>query len=58
MISPEVGRSLLAAELTRGRKGDVEVIHAGDIAPLAAMPADAPDDLPSPDATTGVSMSR
>jgi NAD(P)-dependent dehydrogenase (short-subunit alcohol dehydrogenase family) len=35
MIPPEVGRSKLADELLYGRKGDVEVIIAGDLGPLA-----------------------
>ena len=34
MIPPEVGRSRLADELRFGRKGDVEVIVAGDLGPL------------------------
>ena len=34
MIPPEVGRSRLADELRLGRKGDVEVIVAGDLGPL------------------------
>ncbi len=34
MIPPEVGRSLLLDELRFGRKGDVEVIAAGDLGTL------------------------
>ena len=36
MIPPEVGRTLLLDELRFGRKGDVEVIAAGDLGTLAA----------------------
>jgi hypothetical protein len=40
MIAPEVGRGLLIDELRYGRKGDVEVIYAGELGtlekPLAA----------------------
>jgi malonyl CoA-acyl carrier protein transacylase/NAD(P)-dependent dehydrogenase (short-subunit alcohol dehydrogenase family)/acyl carrier protein len=36
MIAPEEGRSRLVDELTRGRKGDVEVIVAGELGNLAA----------------------
>jgi acyl transferase domain-containing protein len=35
MIAPEVGPALLLDELRFGRKGDVEVIIAGDLGPLA-----------------------
>ena len=35
MITPEIGRSLLSDELRFGRKGDVEVIAAGNLGTLA-----------------------
>ena len=34
MISPEVGRGLLVAELRHGRKGDVEVLYTGGLGTL------------------------
>jgi hypothetical protein len=34
MIPPEIGRSLLFNELRYGRKGEVEVIAAGDLGTL------------------------
>jgi NAD(P)-dependent dehydrogenase (short-subunit alcohol dehydrogenase family) len=37
MIPPDDGRSRLADELTRGAKGDVEVIVAGDLGALAGV---------------------
>jgi hypothetical protein len=38
MIAPEIGAPLLADELERGRKGDVEVIMAGDLGSLLDEP--------------------
>ncbi len=35
LIPPDVGRSRLVEELLYGRKGDVEVVVAGDLGPLA-----------------------
>ena len=49
MIPPEVGRSRLADELRLGRKGDVEVIVAGDLGAMAE-PATPPGPGPSPGA--------
>jgi hypothetical protein len=34
MIPPEVGRAAMADELTLGRKGDVEVVLAGELGSL------------------------
>jgi hypothetical protein len=36
MISPEVGVAALVNELVRGRKGEVEVVLAGDLGTLDA----------------------
>jgi NAD(P)-dependent dehydrogenase (short-subunit alcohol dehydrogenase family) len=57
MISPQAGRSLLTDELRHGRKGDVEVILAGDIAPLAALSDDTPHASDQSEVTTDGTLS-
>jgi NAD(P)-dependent dehydrogenase (short-subunit alcohol dehydrogenase family) len=48
MIPPEEGRSRLSDELRYGRKGDVEVVIAGDLGSLAEPPERAPAPAAAP----------